>query len=211
MDVVSVALIVGRRLRLLTVIDLFTREWLGNLVGQSLKDHDVQEALTAIARFRGIPEMLETDNGSEYAGKVMDRWTYDRNMEIDFSWTRKRADNPTVESFNGRLRHERLNENWFLPLADAREKLKRGGRSLTKADPIPRWRGAGSRTMPENVRFHEEIRSNWSRIPPTLGGLQAGKAGARAPVFHPATPESLSSVNHHLASDFRGKLTGSAS
>ncbi|HAX09523.1 MAG TPA: IS3 family transposase [Marinobacter hydrocarbonoclasticus] len=124
MDFVSDALFDGRRLRLLTIIDLFTRECLGIVVGQSLKGHDVQEALTAIARFRGNPEVLKTDNGSEFAGKVMDRWAYERNIEIDFSRPGKPTDNATVESFNGRLRQECLNENWFLSLADAREKIE---------------------------------------------------------------------------------------
>ena len=94
------------------------------MVGQSLKGHDVQEALTAIARFRGNPEVLKTDNGSEFAGKVMDRWAYERNIEIDFSRPGKPTDNAMVESFNGRLRQECLNENWFLSLADAREKIE---------------------------------------------------------------------------------------
>ncbi|WP_379945143.1 IS3 family transposase [Marinobacter sp. LM1] len=124
MDFVSDALFDGRRLRLLTIIDLFTRECLGIVVGQSLKGHDVQEALTAIARFRGNPEVLKTDNGWEFAGKVMDRWAYERNIEIDFSRPGKPTDNATVESFNGRLRQECLNENWFLSLADAREKIE---------------------------------------------------------------------------------------
>ncbi|MBU73920.1 IS3 family transposase [Spongiibacter sp.] len=124
MDFVSDALFDGRRLRLLTIIDQFTRECLGIVVGQSLKGHDVQEALTAIARFRGNPEVLKTDNGSEFAGKVMDRWAYERNIEIDFSRPGKPTDNATVESFNGRLRQECLNENWFLSLADAREKIE---------------------------------------------------------------------------------------
>ena len=124
MDFVSDALFDGRRLRLLTIIDRFTRESLGIVVGQSLKGHDVQEALTAIARFRGNPEVLKTDNGSEFAGKVMDRWAYERNIEIDFSRPGKPTDNATVESFNGRLRQECLNENWFLSLADAREKIE---------------------------------------------------------------------------------------
>ncbi|MGQ7301310.1 IS3 family transposase [Marinobacter nauticus] len=124
MDFVSDALFDGRRLRLLTIIDLFTRQCLGIVVGQSLKGHDVQEALTAIARFRGNPEVLKTDNGSEFAGKVMDRWAYERNIEIDFSRPGKPTDNATVESFNGRLRQECLNENWFLSLADAREKIE---------------------------------------------------------------------------------------
>jgi putative transposase len=123
MDFVSDTLFDGRRLRLLTIIDLFTRECIGILVGQSLRGHDVQEALTAIARFRGTPDVLKTDNGSDFAGKVMDSWAYERNIEIDFSRPEKPTDNATVESFNGRLRQEYLNENWFLSLADAREKI----------------------------------------------------------------------------------------
>ena len=124
MDFVSDALFDGRRLRLLTIIYLFTRECLGIVVGQSLKGQDVQEALTAIARFRGNPDVLKTDNGSEFAGKVMDRWAYERKIEIDFSRRGKPTDNATVESFNGRLRQECLNENWSLSLADAREKIE---------------------------------------------------------------------------------------
>lgn len=65
MDFVSDALFDGRRLRLLTIIDRFARESLGIVVGQSFKCHDVQQALTVIARFRGNPEVLKTDNGQE--------------------------------------------------------------------------------------------------------------------------------------------------
>ncbi len=54
----------------------------------------------------------------------MDRWAYERNIEIDFSRPGKPTDNATVESFNGRLRQECLNENWFLSLSDAREKIE---------------------------------------------------------------------------------------
>nr|WP_097462131.1 IS3 family transposase [Mangrovitalea sediminis] len=124
MDFVSDALFDGRRLRLLTIVDLFTRECLGIMVGQSLKGSDVTEALNGITRFRGKPELLKTDNGSEFAGKVMDRWAYERDIKIDFSRPGKPTDNATVESFNGRLRQECLNENWFLSLADARQKIE---------------------------------------------------------------------------------------
>lgn len=73
MDFVSDPLLDGRRLCLLTIIGLFTRECLGIVVGQSLVGRDVQEALTAIARFRGNPDVLKTDNGPEFAGKLMGR------------------------------------------------------------------------------------------------------------------------------------------
>jgi len=99
MDFVSDALFDGRRLRLLTINDLFTRECLGIVVGQSLKGQDVQEALTAIVRFRGNPDVLKTDNCSEFAGKVMDRWAYERKIEIDFSRLGKPTDNATGSRF----------------------------------------------------------------------------------------------------------------
>ena len=57
-------------------------------------------------------------------------------------------------------------------------KSKRGGRSITKSDPIPHWSGARPLTTPENMRFHEENRSNWSRIFPTLGGPNTGSGSA---------------------------------
>ena len=124
MDFVSDALFDGRRLRMLTIIDLFTRECLGIVTGQSLKGDDVKEALTRIARFRGAPQMLKSDNGSEFAGKVMDRWAYEHGIGIDFSRPGKPTDNAAVESFNGRFRQECLNEHWFLSLADAQRKIE---------------------------------------------------------------------------------------
>jgi hypothetical protein len=61
------------------------------------------------------------------AGKVMDRWAYERQIGIDFSRPGKPTDNTTVESFNGRLRQECLNENGFPSLAAAREKIETWG------------------------------------------------------------------------------------
>ena len=72
MDFVSDALFDGRRLRLLTVIDLYTRECLGICVGQNLRSTEVAEMLNAIALRRPLPQLLKTDNGSEFAGKC---WT----------------------------------------------------------------------------------------------------------------------------------------
>lgn len=53
-------------------------------------------------------------------------------------------------------------------------KSKRGGRSITKSDRIPHWSGARHLTTPENMRFHEENKSDWSRIFPTLAGPNTG-------------------------------------
>lgn len=135
MDFVSDALFDGRRLRLLTIIDLYTRECLGIVVGQSLKGVDVREALGNIVRFRGRPQSIKADNGPEFTGKVMDRWAYDLGIELDFSRPGKPTDNAAVESFNGRLRQECLNENWFLSLSDAREKIEEWRRFYNQVRP----------------------------------------------------------------------------
>jgi len=124
MDFVSDALFNGRRLRLLTVLDLYTRECLGICVGQNLRSIEVAEMLNSIALRRPLPQLLKTDNGSEFAGKMLDRWVYERGIRIDFSRPGTPMDNATVESLNGRLRQECLNENWFMSLEDARCKIE---------------------------------------------------------------------------------------
>lgn len=123
MDFVADALFDGRKLRMLTVVDCCTRECLAIDVGQSLKGEDVVNALNRICAERGRPKTIKTDNGSEFISKVMDRWAYEREVEIDFSRPGKPTDNARVESFNGRLRQECLNANWFLSLDDARAKI----------------------------------------------------------------------------------------
>lgn len=122
MDFVADNLFDGRKLRMLTVLDCYTRESLSIHVGQSLKGEDVVQVLSAIVNTRGKPETIKTDNGSEFVGKVMDRWAYEHAIAMDLSRPGKPTDNAMVESFNGRLRQECLNQHWFLSLGDAKDK-----------------------------------------------------------------------------------------
>ena len=124
MDFVADALFDGRKLRMLTVVDLFTRESLAIDVGQNLKGEDVVRVLTAITQERGLPRTIKSDNGSEFISKVMDKWAYERGVELDFSRPGKPTDNANVESFNGRLRQECLNATWFMSIQDARGKIE---------------------------------------------------------------------------------------
>jgi len=124
MDFVADALFDGRKLRALTVVDNYTRESLAIDVGQSLKGDDVVATLNRIAATRGLPATIKVDNGSEFISKVMDRWAYERGVELDFSRPGKPTDNAKIESFNGRLRQECLNLHWFLSLDDAKEKIE---------------------------------------------------------------------------------------
>lgn len=81
-------------------------------------------ALNRIVAVRGMPTTIKTNNGSEFISKVMDRWAYERGIEMDFSRPGKPTDNAKVESFNGRLRGECLNASWFLSLNDAQCKIE---------------------------------------------------------------------------------------
>ena len=80
--------------------------------------------LNDIVARRGLPATIKTDNGSEFIGKVMDHWAYERNIEKDLSRPGKPTDNAKVESFYGRLRQECLNANSFLSLDDAKRKIE---------------------------------------------------------------------------------------
>ena len=135
MDFVADALFDGRKLRMLTVVDLFTRECLAIDVGQTLKGEDVVRTLNGITTQRGVPRTIKTDNGSEFISKAMDKWAYERGVELDFSRPGKPTDNAAVESFNGRLRQECLNTHWFLSLADAQVKIEAWRQDYNESRP----------------------------------------------------------------------------
>jgi putative transposase len=113
MNFVADALFDGRKLCMLTAVDCYTRECLAIDVGQRLKGVDVVITLNMICVERRLPRAINTDNGSEFISKAMDRWDYERRIELEFSRPGKPTDNTCVESFNGRLRQECLNAHWF--------------------------------------------------------------------------------------------------
>ena len=72
-----------------------------------------------VASARVYPKRIKVDNGSEFISKVLDKWAYENNVELDFSRPGKPTDNPFTESFNRSFGDECLNTNWFLSLEDA--------------------------------------------------------------------------------------------
>ena len=91
---------------------------------QSIKGEDVVEVLDELISKRGKPERIQVDNGTEFTSRSMDLWAYLNKVKLDFSRPGKPTDNAFIESFNGKFRAECLNENWFLSLADARDKIE---------------------------------------------------------------------------------------
>jgi len=123
MDFMSDELFDGRRIRILTLVDDFTRESLALHASQRFTGDDVAAVLERVALVRGTPRVIRVDNGPEFTSKSLDQWAYAHGVELDFIRPGKPTDNATIESFNGKLRTECLNQNWFLSLVDAQEKL----------------------------------------------------------------------------------------
>lgn len=124
MDFVNDFTAEGRRLKILTVVDDFTRYCAGIEVDTSIPGARVAQVLEQLAQEHGLPEIIVTDNGPEFTGKVLDSWAYKHKVKLDFIRPGKPVENAFIESFNGRFRDERLNEHWFLDLQDAREKVE---------------------------------------------------------------------------------------
>jgi putative transposase len=93
------------------------------------------EVLDRIVAERGAPKSIRVDNGPEFVSKALDRWAYKHGVTLDFSRPGKPTNNACVESFNGRLREECLNVNWFLSLEDAQAKIEAWRREYNESRP----------------------------------------------------------------------------
>ena len=120
LDFMSDALSWGRRIRVLSVLDTCTREALAIKVNTSLPSASVIDVLEQAISERGQPQEIVMDNGPELTSRRLDQWADERGIRLHFIEPGKPVQNAVMESFNGRLRDECLNQHWFLDLADAR-------------------------------------------------------------------------------------------
>jgi putative transposase len=120
LDFVADRLSHGGRLRMLSVVDEFTRECITVRVERSLKAKDVQETLEKIMKERGAPCYLRSDNGSEFIEKNLQKWLRQNNVDSIFITPGSPWENGYCESFNGKLRDECLNMHWFRTLREAK-------------------------------------------------------------------------------------------
>lgn len=124
MDFVSDNLFTGGKLKILTIVDVYTRESPLIGVGFRYTGYDVTTSLDeAISRYE-VPKVIKVDNGPEFISKELDLWAYAHKVKLDYSRPGKPTDNAFIESFNSRFRQECLNQHWFLNLADARAKIE---------------------------------------------------------------------------------------
>lgn len=154
----SDTLVCSRRIRILAVVDDFMRENLALVVGTSLPSARVARELDAIIAVRGRPLMIVGDNGTELTSLVILRWAQDRQIEWHYIAPGKPQQNGYVESFDGRLRDECLNETRFASLSHSRSVLRS-------------WRDDYN-----NVRPHSRI-----------GGLTPADAARRVAQPHPSS------------------------
>jgi len=124
MDFMHDELFDGRRIRVFTVVDNFSRVSPVIGVRSGYRGGDVVEDLKAAAKEYGIPKRIRVDNGPEFVSKELDLWAYLHGVTLDFSRPGKPTDNAFIESFNSSLRKECLNQSWFLSLVDARQKIE---------------------------------------------------------------------------------------
>lgn len=123
LDFLSDAMTDGRRFRILAIVDDFTRECLALVADTSLPGLRVARELDAVIAIRGGSAMIVSDNGTEFTSMTMLRWSQERQVEWHYIAPGKPQQNAFIESFNGRLRDELLNETLFSSLAHAREIL----------------------------------------------------------------------------------------
>ena len=113
----------GRTIRVLTVVDAYTRECLALEVDTSFASRRVTRVLQQIIAERGAPQAIRCDNGPELTSRHFLAWAIERGIELVHIQPGKPTQNGRLESFNGKLREECLNLSWFQNLFDARRKI----------------------------------------------------------------------------------------
>ena len=109
-----------RSIKSLTVVDDATHEAVAIVPERALGGNQLVRILEQLARTRGLPKAIRTDNGKEFCSRAMLTWAHARCVQLFLIEPGKPNQNAYIESFNGRLRDECLNEHWFTSLQHAR-------------------------------------------------------------------------------------------
>ena len=167
-DFVADRLANGRSIRMLTVIDEYTRKCLAIRVGQTLKSDDVLDALSDLFITEGIPAYIRSDNGSEFTAKSLKDWLHTLKVKTAFIEPGSPWENGYNESFNGRLRDELLNGEVFYTLKEAQVMIEA-------------WRRHYNHIRPHSALGYRPP-APWARICPEP----------------PAAPRKISNLTEHI-------------
>ena len=136
MDFIHDQFATGKKIRVLTVVDTFSR--FSPILDPRFRyrGEDVVASLEKTCATVGYPRAIRVDQGSEFISRDLDLWAYAHNVTLDFSRPGKPTDNAFIKAFNGRFWAECLNAHWFLTLADARKSWRLGADTTTRSDPM---------------------------------------------------------------------------
>lgn len=125
----------GRVIKCLTVVDDATHEAVAVVPERAIGGHALTRILDRLAVQRGLPQAIRTDNGKEFCGRAMLTWAHTRGVRLFLIQPGKPNQNAYIESFNGRLRDECLNEHWFVSLAHAKVEIEAWRREFNEERP----------------------------------------------------------------------------
>jgi putative transposase len=171
MDFMADALGTGRRFRTLNLVDEYTREALALEVDTSLPGERVVRVLERLRSAEGRkPEWIVTDNGPEFTGRALDQWAYENGVRLETIRPGRPMENGYIESFNGKMREECLNQSWFTDLADARQRIEAWRVDYNTRRPHS---ALGYLTPAEFAQRAAALRSPTAPCAPRLGPLSA--------------------------------------
>ena len=125
----------NRAFRMLNIIDEYTRECLAILVGRKISSQDVIDQLYQLFVFRGIPEHIRSDNGSEFTARAIRKWLNNLGVKTLFIEPGSPWENGYIESFNGKLRDELLNREVFTTLTEVKVLIEQWKREYNQVRP----------------------------------------------------------------------------
>ncbi len=163
LDFVCDALATGRGIRMLTVVDSFTRECPAIEVNTGLSGVRVTRVLERVIAERGKPETIRCDNGPEFTSRHFIAWCEQQGITLLHIQPGRPMQNGYIESFNGRLRDECLNASWFVNLNDAKQKIENWRKEYNAERPHS---SLDYRTPEEFARICSELTSRMAATPP---------------------------------------------
>lgn len=134
-DFVHDQLATGRKIRVLTIVDTFTRFAPAIEPRFGYRAGDFMRVLERVGWAHEFPQVIRVDQGSEFVSRALDLPAHQRGVTLDFPWPGKPTDNAFIESLNGELRAECLNAHWFMRLGDARTKCEAWGGDYSEVRP----------------------------------------------------------------------------
>lgn len=150
----------GRKIRLLNIIDEFSRESLKMVVDTSLSGIRVVRELEDLIKARGFPKCIVSDNGTEFTSVAVLKWSESTTVGWHYIEPGKPMQNGSVESFNGKVRDEFLNQHWFMSLREVKELAERWREDYNEQRP----HSSLGRMSPNEFKKSYEERINNPRV-----------------------------------------------